>query len=232
MQRNRLSPSIHSNTGFTMIEMSVVLVIIALLVGAVTVGRDVYRAAAAERLGTDFVQGWLLAYDQYVAGVGTVPGDNFDNPSGRINNGTNNFLCEDTLLNAMLARGVTLPAGRGEGLGDRYVYQDSRGVPHEVSVCFAAVQWSEPSTAVGVYANRPRNVMRLRGLTPELATMLDARIDGRVDARHGRFREVDEQDVTNALGVPWSLDSTDTMSGSTDPDAQVAEMGGYVRMSR
>ena len=87
------------------------------------------------------------------------------------------------LLNAMLARGVTLPAGRGEGLGDRYVYQDSRGVPHEVSVCFAAVSWSEPSTAVGVYANRPRNVMRLRGLTPELATKLDARIDSRVQRR-------------------------------------------------
>ena len=96
--------------GFTLIEMSVVLVIIALIVGALTVGRDVYRSAAAERLSHDFVQGWILGYDQFVAGVGVVPGDNFDNPSGRVNNGLNNFLCDDQLLNAMLARGVTLPA--------------------------------------------------------------------------------------------------------------------------
>lgn len=218
--------------GFTMIEMSVVLVIIALLVGAVTVGRDVYRSAAAERLSTDFVQGWLLAYDQYVAGVGTVPGDNFDDPGGLVNNGLNNFLCQDNLLNTMLARGITLPAGRGEGMNDRYVYQDSRGVPHDVQVCFAAVQWSEPSTAVGVYANRSRNVMRLQGLTPELATLLDGKIDGRVDARHGRFREIDQQNITNAVGAPWSLESTDTMSGSTNPDGQVAELVGYLRMNR
>ena len=41
--------SIRSNRGFTLMEMSVVLVIIALILGAVTVGRDVYRGAVAER---------------------------------------------------------------------------------------------------------------------------------------------------------------------------------------
>lgn len=222
-----------SARGFTIVEMSVVLVVIALLVGAVTVGRDVYRNAAAERLSHDFVQGWLLAYDRFVTGRGTVPGDDFDVPSGQVNNGLNNFLCDTQLLNAMLGAGVELPEGRGEGLADRYVHQDARGQPHEARVCFGNVQWAEPGAAVGAYVQRPRNVMRIEGLTPALATMLDAKIDGRIDARHGRFREVNEHNSTSAIADPWSIDETQNFNGgTTNPDAQTAEVVAYLRMTQ
>lgn len=220
-------------SGFTIVEMSVVLVIVALLIGAVAVGRDVYRSAAAERFGNDYVQAWVLAYDRYVAGTGGVPGDNFDTPTGYVNASSGSFLCGNDLLNAMLQRGIELPAGRGEGLGDRYVFQDGRGQPHEVRVCFGNVSWAEPYGSVGSYSARPRNVMRLRGLTPELANQLDQRIDGRVDARHGRVREVDQQASTAAAAQPWSLQDDDGMSGgNNDPDAQVAEVHAYVRMDQ
>ncbi len=104
--------------GFTILEMSVVLVVVALLIGAVSVGRDVYRSAVAERIGSDFVQGWMVAYDRYVAQVGAVPGDNLANPSGRINN-DGSELCDEgsqrELRDAMLERGIALPQGRAEG---------------------------------------------------------------------------------------------------------------------
>ncbi|TWI06217.1 prepilin-type N-terminal cleavage/methylation domain-containing protein [Luteimonas cucumeris] len=219
-------------SGFTLVEMSVVLVIIALVVGAMTVGRDVYRSAAAERLSHDFVQAWVLAYQHHVDGAGVVPGDNFDNPSGRVNNGLNNFLCDDNLLNAMLARGVTLPAGRAEGLNNRYVYQDSRGQPHELRACFGAVQWSEPQGSVGNYGTRTRNVLRLEGLTPELARLLDSKVDGGIDARHGQWREAGMHDANVAAASPWSLESDDTMSGFTGPDEQEAEVSAYLRMTQ
>ncbi|HEY9256248.1 MAG TPA: type II secretion system protein, partial [Stenotrophomonas sp.] len=105
----------HRARGFTIVEMSVVLVIVALLIGAVAVGRDVYRSAAAERFGNDYVQAWVLAYDRYVAATGGVPGDNFDTPTGYVNAGSGSFLCGNDLLNAFLQRGIELPAGRGEG---------------------------------------------------------------------------------------------------------------------
>ena len=220
------------SAGFTIVEMSVVLVVIALIVGAVSIGRDVYRAAAAERISSDFVQGWVLAYDRYVAAVGTAPNDDFDNPTGQVNGGPSNFLCRDELQNAMLGAGVALPSGRGEGFSNAYVFQDSRGIPHELEVCFGNVQWSEPHASVGNYQTRARNVMRLQGMTPELATLLDNKADGRVDARHGRFREAGEQDDTTALGLPWSALETENFNGGNDPDAQVAEMTGYLRMSQ
>jgi prepilin-type N-terminal cleavage/methylation domain-containing protein len=218
--------------GFTIVEMSVVLVVIALIVGAAAVGRDLYRSAQAERLSTDFVQAWLLAYDRFVAGTSTVPGDDFDNPSGLVGGGTNRFVCDLDLQNALLGAGVTLPSGRGEGLANRYVYQDARGNPQELRACVGAVAWSEPSGNVGNYAARPRNVMRFEGLTPSLAALLDAKIDGRVDARHGRFREVGREADNTAAGQPWSIDDRANLGGGTNPDDQVALVQAYLRMSQ
>jgi len=218
--------------GFTIVEMSVVLVIIALIVGAVTVGRDVFRSAQSQRFASDFVQGWLLAYDRFVATTATVPGDDFDNPTGLVNRGLNSFLCDRQLNNAMLAAGVSLPSGRGEGQADRYVYQDGRGLPQEVIVCVGAVRWSEPFGSVGSYAARPRNVMRFQNLTPSMATLLDNKIDGRVDARHGRFREAGQEARTTPAGEPWSLQDDDNLMGGSNPDAQTAVVTAYLRMSQ
>ena len=228
--------------GFTILEMSVVLVIIALIIGAVSVGRDVYRSAVAERISTEFVQGWMIAYDRYVAQVGAVPGDDLANPSGKVNNG-GGALCDSAagkqLRNEMLKRGISLPSGRAEGMESHYAYQDSNGLPQDLQVCFAWVgDWAEPAVNDG-YEHRPRNVMVLRGLTPELANQLDSRIDGRVDARFGRLREATpgspQYSKTNSIGSPpapnpWSKTGTDTTDGR--PDGQAAQLVAYLKMNQ
>lgn len=231
--------------GFTIVEMSVVLVVIALIIGAVSVGRDVYRSAVAERIGSEFVQGWMIAYDRYVQQSGAVPGDNPAAPTGRINGAKSAGgaeLCDGNsdpaLRNAMLTRGISLPQGRAEGMESRYVYQDSNGNPQELQVCFDTVNnWAEPE-AGGGYRGRMRNVMVLKNLTPELAQQLDARIDGRVDARFGRLRESTQYSNTAAVGSPpsanpWSADDMDNIRGGTArPDDQVAVVTAYLKMNQ
>lgn len=233
--------------GFSLLELSVVLVIIALVIGALTVGRDVYRSAQAERIGSEFVQGWMIAYERYVAQVGAVPADNLAAPTGLVGAAVNSPLCGQALRDAMLLRGVALPQGRAEGQEDRYVYQDSRGNPQQLQVCFLAVNdWAEPA-AGNSYQTRTRNVMRLSGITPELAAQLDSRLDGRVDARFGRLREVGRQGETTALGAtpaanPWSANESTTYDGTHGPadgvpdvdngDAQVLPLQAYLRMSQ
>lgn len=231
-------PPSRAQQGFTIVEMSVVLVVIALIIGAVSVGRDVYRSAVAERIGSEFVQGWMIAYDRYVQQSGGVPEDSLANPSGRVNNALEQPLCRNELRDAMLQRGVALPQGRAEGMETRYVYQDSRGNPQELEICFLHVgNWAEPAPGTS-YTGRPRNVMRLAGLTPELANQLDARIDGRIDARFGRMRELNRHGDTSAIGSPpsanpWSRSDIDNHGGgNSDPDAQVAVMTAYIRMNQ
>ena len=53
----------HRQHGFSLVELSIVLIVIGLVLGAVAVGRDLQRSAANQRLSTDFIQGWQLAYE-------------------------------------------------------------------------------------------------------------------------------------------------------------------------
>jgi len=219
--------------GFTLMEMSVVLVIIAVILGAVTVGRDVYRSGVAERINSDFIQGWLLAYDRYLAQSGTVPND--PTYSGLIGGSTGAApLCGDELLNQMLARGVALPAGAFEGRQDTYAYQDRNGLTQRLQVCLMAVKdWAEPVSTTS-YIPRSRNVMRISNLTPELANQLDQRIDGGVDARFGRVREVTRHNTTSvsltADAGKWSRN--EHPENASHPEARVETVNAYIKLGQ
>lgn len=231
----RSCPSGRAQRGFTLLELSITLLVIGLLLGAVAVGRDLQRAAANQRLSTDFVQGWQLAYETYLNGVGRPPGDDPADPSGKVNGGSTE-LCGTPMINAFLASGIRLPEGRAEGQPDRQVYLDSNGNPQEVQVCFRNVTWAEAGDSVGTYVQRPRNVMVLKGVTYSLAAMLDQQIDGRADARFGRLRDVlYAGDHLVTTGQIWPLD--DRMAyGTTTPEfrdeQQVAVTTAYFLMTQ
>lgn len=234
--------------GFTLVELAIVLAVIGLIVGAVAIGKDLQRNAAYQRLSTDFVQGWLVAYDTYVTATGRVPGDSGTAPTGAIRASVatavatpGNILCDDTtpnLVNEFLAAGVGLPEGRNEAQRNRFVYLDANGNPQEARVCFQNVTWAEPGAAVGTYVARPRNVMVLQGLTPSLAQMLDSQIDTHNDARFGRFRESSQAGAhTTIVGTPWSKTDiwkfSDTSApGANQDEAQVATVTAYLLMNR
>lgn len=235
--------------GFSLIELSVVLVVIGLVIGAVAVGRDLQRSAANQRLSTDFIQGWQLAYEAYFNGVGRPPGDDPTNPTGRVNGSVTpapTALCGTDMINAFLAAGIRVPTGRTEGQQDRYVYLDSNGNPQEARVCFQSVQWSEPAAAVGRYVLRPRNVMVITGLTFSLVGALDQQIDGRTDARFGSLREgqttppvrtfIPAADVTDDNpGMTWAIDDSvafgQTAATRLD-ESQVAVTTAFFKMMR
>jgi len=101
----------------------------------------------------------------------------------------------------MTQAGIRMPPGRAEGQEDLYVYTDTNGAPQEVQVCF---QWNRPTTPEGA-----GNVMVITGLTPDLARMLDQMIDGKPDAREGRFRQQGVDNSTdNAPGTQWAANNT------------------------
>jgi len=109
------------------------------------------------------------------------------------------------LRDLMLRAGIRMAPGRGEGHEDRYLYTDTNGNATELQIAF---QWNPPSTVSGA-----GNVMVVRGLTPDLARYLDQLIDGKPDAREGRFRIQDaasnlEGHMGNAPGDLWSGNNT------------------------
>ncbi len=111
---------------------------------------------------------------------------------------------DTTLRDLMTRTGIRMPPGRAEGLEDRYVYLDTNGNPQEIQVCF---QWNAPMNSLsldGAIGEGAGNVMVITGLTPDLARSLDQMIDGKPDAREGRFRMQGILNNEVAAGAPAS----------------------------
>lgn len=133
----------------------------------------------------------------------------------------------------MTRSGIRMPPGRAEGQEDLYVYTDTNGSPQEIQVCF---QWNRPTSAEGA-----GNVMVIAGLTPDLARMLDQMIDGKPDAREGRFRLRGVANATNnAPGVEWAGNNsygqgatgTATGAGATRDEDQVMTLTAIYKMNQ
>ena len=74
-----------AEAGFTLIEMALVLVVIGLIVGALTVGKDVVRNAEYQKIAHKFVMEWKRGYDEYFQRTGVVLGDNQTAPTYMVN---------------------------------------------------------------------------------------------------------------------------------------------------
>jgi len=219
--KNKLS----RQSGFTLVEMAIVLVIIGLILGAVSIGKDLQRDAEYAKVKQKFIDQWVTAYNTHYQRAGIVVGDDETRPQIMVNgfayitggtaSGGNmsavaapNAICQgaqapkmtrtaDTNLHTYFDNlGIRMPPGRAEGSEDRYVYLDSNGNPQEVQVCF---EWNNPTEPAG-----SGNVMVITGLTPDLARALDQMIDGKPDAQEGVFRQ---EGVANGTaggpGIAW-----------------------------
>jgi len=220
-------------TGFTLIEMSVVLVVIGIIIGGVSIGKDLQRNAVYQKINATFVQGWASNYQSFFSRQGVVVGDTPAAPTLKVNGNTAER-CSTNLHADMDKAGIAMPSGRGEGNEHAFVYLDSNGNPQQVEVCFQNVTWSIPGATSG-YVTRPKNVMVLKGLTPDLATLLDSTIDGVTDARFGYFRESTQANSTATASVVWSVDNR-MAHGSTQAtnrdENQVTVVTGYYLMAQ
>ncbi len=230
--------------GFTLLEMSIVLVIIGAILAAVMVGRDAQRNAEYLKIRQSFINQWAVAYNTYYQRHGAPMGDSFNIPTLMVNGA--NFggtvggnmtdaieplaICERnaapgmarkkegslSLRTLMMESGIELPHGRGIGMEDRYLYRDTNGNPQELQVCF---QWNRPGTHAGT-----GNVMVVSGLTPDLARSLAAGINGNSGANNGDFRQEGVGvGAGDAKGEDWKGQNTQDITGATPASANARE---------
>ena len=57
--------SLTTQRGFTLIEMAVVLVIIGLILGGISIGKDLQRDAEYDKIKQKFIDQWAQAYNVY-----------------------------------------------------------------------------------------------------------------------------------------------------------------------
>lgn len=221
--------------GFTLVEMSIVLVVIGIILGAVSIGKDLQRNAVYQKISQSFIQGWALAYQNYYDRVNVVVADSQTSPTLQVNRNMGEVCggSATTLYSYFDSAGVQMPAGRAEGSEDKYVYLDTNGNPQQIDVCFDNVPWSVDGLTAGTYMLRNKNVMVIKGLTPDLARLLDNSVDGVGDARFGFFREMQYANVTaNGNSQVWSKTNTQNFANANinQDESQVAILTAYYLM--
>lgn len=228
--------------GFTLVEMAVVLVIIGLILGAVSIGKDVQRNAEYTKIKQKFIDQWSIAYNTYTQRTGVVPGDSQIQPRLMVN-GENYAAAGGAPISGGNMTGVTPPDAICRGsAGQKMARGMQTGADFDLRTMMqrAGVRMP-PGRAEGsedryVYLdsngnpqevqvcfewNAPDdpagagNVMVISGLTPDLARSLDQMIDGKPDAREGLFRQEGVDNSTSgAPGTQWSLTNTAKYGGS------------------
>lgn len=77
--------SARRQAGFTLVEMSVVLLVIGLILGAVSIGKDLQRDAEYVKIKQKFIDQWVIAYNTYYERTGVVLGDSQIAPNFMVN---------------------------------------------------------------------------------------------------------------------------------------------------
>jgi hypothetical protein len=202
-----------------LVELAVVLIVIGLIIGFMQVSANVQRKASYDRVLSQFVLAWRESYNTFFDFNGFVVGDGVP-LTGRVNRQVNTPLCSSDLLTLMATSGVAVPPGRARGLEYADLYRGPDGVQRQIEVCFIHINdwFVGPGSADRV----PANVMRISGVTPDLARKMDAAIDGYADAAFGDVRRSTTFSQSTAAAWP----------DLTNSSGEVNTVTLYLRMSQ
>jgi prepilin-type N-terminal cleavage/methylation domain-containing protein len=200
--------------GFTLVELSIVLIIVGLIIGGVMKGKDMINSSKQKKFLTTFVKGWQVAVNQYEDRTGQVLGD------GTVNGGTagvtngvreNRNLSNTTTVQAALRNvGLDVPTtNTGGGAG---VAPD--GGSYNIDGKYVA------STVIGNLNTQQvngvaRNVFYMTGIPTDVAMALDTMIDGTQNAGLGdcRLSAAANTNLVDSNTLPWgSAQTTQTVN--------------------
>jgi prepilin-type N-terminal cleavage/methylation domain-containing protein len=239
-----------AQAGFTLVEMSVVLLVIGLILGAVSVGKDLQRDAEYTKIKQKFVDGWASAYNSYYLRTGVVLGDSQTAPSfvvngmgpvfaglsGSTGNMTTGFaepaaIC-DSIVPSLTTRTSPAPLASLYDEMDRHGVRmpPGRAEGSESRYVYLDSNGNPQEIQVCFQWNKPTtqsnsgNVMVISGLTPDLARALDQMIDGKADAQEGMFRQAGlTVTKTGEPGVEWSGNNTQAQLDSRNGSSSADE---------
>ncbi|NJB67869.1 prepilin-type N-terminal cleavage/methylation domain-containing protein [Desulfobaculum xiamenense] len=216
-------------SGFTLVEMAIVLVIIGIILAGVMKGRDIVRGSQVKQFSQGYAQKWVTIASTYYDKVGQHFMDGQDNGNSVVS--SPNGEMDDVILASADAnysaasRATGLQALRNVGITPCTMIKSDLNNDAATTSCDNGYniwertvegEWSGKST-VGVaffnflVNNARRNCVVIGGVPVDVAIGLDTLIDGQADGENGlclnmsnyatAFNPGDWQDITDPGGT-------------------------------
>lgn len=191
--------------GFTLIELSIVLIIIGLIIGGVMKGKDLINSAEQKKIYNTWIKQWQVTFNEYQDRTGNILGDGTQNggvhstqdgQTDNVNIGTS------TAVQAQLrAIGLDVPVSNmAESDGGRYKIKGK----YTTGTANAYLYWLYSNTD-SAYKNR----LYITGMPTDVAIAFDKMTDGSMDPSAGSFRRYnDNKTGTDGTSKTWPDAST------------------------
>ena len=177
-------------SGFTLIELSIVLIIIGLIIGGVMKGKDLIASAQQKKIYNTWVKQWQVTANEYQDRTGAILGDGPNNGGTATENGlADNFYADTqgTIDTALEGVGLDIPVSNISG---------TKGAKYRIKG-----KYTTQLTRIYFYNVGGVNYIRFISLPTDIAIAFDKMADGTVDASAGSFKLLGQAPSTTP--VPW-----------------------------
>ncbi len=183
-------------SGFTLVELSIVLIIIGLVIGGVMKGKDLINSAEQKKIYNTWIKQWQITANTYQDRTGGLLGDGTANGGS---NATEDGHCDNirldtttTIQDKLKAIGLDEPVSNVAGTrGGAYSIKGK----YATSQASARLQWLQSHTDGG-----SKNKLYIVGIPTDVAIAFDKMTDGTIDPSAGAFRRYHD-DATGSDGT-------------------------------
>ncbi len=181
--------------GFTLVELSIVLIIIGLIIGGVLKGTDMINSAKTKKVYTTWVKGWQIAVNSYQDSTGQILGDGPANGGTGVTNGQFDNVALSTTLtvqNRLRVVGLDVPVSNTGGSATVSPAGGSYNLEGKDRAGLSLM-----TLALRNFSGTNRNVLEFNNVPNDIAMAIDTMVDGAADAGLGNCRS----SVASAAGV-------------------------------
>ncbi len=179
--------------GFTLVELSIVLIIIGIILGAVIKGKDLIRSGEQKKLYNAWIKEWVVTYNNYYDRTGWILGDDASDTNAVRDGIIDNAATQANIQAQLAAVGLEGPSAgpTGSPFQRRYNASDGNQYPLELSLRSNLGY----GNSIVIMSDHDNDGAYTAGIPNDLAIALDRIIDGTTDGTDGDL--VYEQSSTN-----------------------------------